>query len=291
MTHPQQQLIQKLADLIDECKSDRATDAWQAEAEAALAALSAGAVPQPPHWLLEKLRFALDAARRTISVDHPVRDHVEAAMADIAFFELMNHKQEEEAGAVPQPSQDGIRYDAETETYVARHTILTAGRTEDEARLALASAVKLTADAWPPRAGAVPQQEPQALRDELTACEAALAQTQQEFTRHMVEWNAMHDEVERLRAPQQEAQVTFTTTTVEGSSVAMCGTAEAYKHFYEKRGPEQELQAIRALCLDAGMHPDSTTLDYIRGAFYMLKAYVQKPAVPALPAPQEQDGK
>lgn len=40
--------------------------------------------------------------------------------------------------SAPQPEpQDGIRHDEETNTFVARQTILTAGRTHDEARLAL----------------------------------------------------------------------------------------------------------------------------------------------------------
>jgi hypothetical protein len=39
--------------------------------------------------LLTTLRFALDEARRTISVDHPVRVQVESAMADIDFYRTM----------------------------------------------------------------------------------------------------------------------------------------------------------------------------------------------------------
>jgi hypothetical protein len=52
--------------------------------------------------------------------------------------------------AAPAPS-DGIRFDEETNTYVARHTILTAGNSYAEAALALASAIQLTAKHWPPR--------------------------------------------------------------------------------------------------------------------------------------------
>lgn len=48
-------------------------------------------------------------------------------------------------------SKDGIHFDEATQTYVGRHTILTAGRTIEEARAALASAVQLTARTWPPR--------------------------------------------------------------------------------------------------------------------------------------------
>jgi hypothetical protein len=54
-----------------------------------------------------------------------------------------------EAAHAVEPPQDGIRYDAESESYVARHTILTAGRTEEEAKNALASAVRLLAQTWP----------------------------------------------------------------------------------------------------------------------------------------------
>src|SRR5207302_103082 len=50
---------------------------------------------------------------------------------------------------VESQEQDGIRYDAQSETYVARHTIYSAARTEDEAKHALASAVALTARYWP----------------------------------------------------------------------------------------------------------------------------------------------
>ncbi len=54
--------------------------------------LSAGSAQAPetppvPDWLLQKLRTALDAARRTISVGHPVREQVEAAMCDIDFYQ------------------------------------------------------------------------------------------------------------------------------------------------------------------------------------------------------------
>lgn len=46
---------------------------------------------------------------------------------------------------------DGVTFDEQTGTWVAKHTIYSAGRTEDEARAALASAVRLTAEHWPPR--------------------------------------------------------------------------------------------------------------------------------------------
>lgn len=52
-------------------------------------------------------------------------------------------------GETPPAPQDGIRHDAESGTYVARHTILTAGTTYAEAAMALASAVHLTAKHWP----------------------------------------------------------------------------------------------------------------------------------------------
>lgn len=48
-------------------------------------------------------------------------------------------------------AEDGVRFDPETSTWVARHTILTAGTTEQQAHEALAEAVRLTADHWPPR--------------------------------------------------------------------------------------------------------------------------------------------
>lgn len=47
--------------------------------------------------------------------------------------------------------QDGVRFDAETGSWVARYTILTAGRSEVEARDALASSVRLAALTWPAR--------------------------------------------------------------------------------------------------------------------------------------------
>jgi hypothetical protein len=46
---------------------------------------------------------------------------------------------------------DGITFDKDSNTYVAKHTIITAGETEADATLALAEAVKLTAEYWPPR--------------------------------------------------------------------------------------------------------------------------------------------
>lgn len=56
--------------------------------------------------------------------------------------------------------EDGIRFDAESNSYVARHTTLSAGRTEDEAKQALASAIRLTAETWPPRARVTPGEPP-----------------------------------------------------------------------------------------------------------------------------------
>src|SRR5689334_14369030 len=49
--------------------------------------------------LLNAVRFALDEARRTISMDHPVRLHIESAVADIDFFRTMNAEVDAEAGA------------------------------------------------------------------------------------------------------------------------------------------------------------------------------------------------
>lgn len=37
----------------------------------------------------------------------------------------------------------------------------------------------------------------------------------------------------------------------------------------------EELQKIRALCVEAGMREESTTLDYIRSVFYMLRKYLK----------------
>ena len=65
--------------------------------------------------------------------------------------------------------EDGIRYDAESETYVARHTILSQGRTENEAKAALASAIKLTAAYWPPLAPAGTPQEAASLPSKVSA--------------------------------------------------------------------------------------------------------------------------
>lgn len=59
-----------------------------------------------------------------------------------------------------EPQEDGIRFDAESNSYVARHTVLSAGRTEDEAKQALASAIRLTAETWPPRARVTPGEPP-----------------------------------------------------------------------------------------------------------------------------------
>lgn len=49
--------------------------------------------------------------------------------------------------------KDGIWFDELSGTWVARYTILTAARTEDEAHKALAAAVKSVAETWPPRSG------------------------------------------------------------------------------------------------------------------------------------------
>jgi hypothetical protein len=64
------------------------------------------------------------------------------------------------AASLGELSQDGIRFDAETNCYVARHTILTAGRNTDEAANALASAVKLTAEHWPIKTVSPPPETP-----------------------------------------------------------------------------------------------------------------------------------
>ncbi len=62
--------------------------------------------------------------------------------------ELREVKAALSAEAAPAP-KDGIRFDAESNTWIARYTVLTAGTTEAEAKLALAEAVRLVADHWP----------------------------------------------------------------------------------------------------------------------------------------------
>src|SRR5205823_10118773 len=47
------------------------------------------AAHEVPDWLLDRLRAALNEARITISVDHPARVQVEAAMADLDFYRTM----------------------------------------------------------------------------------------------------------------------------------------------------------------------------------------------------------
>lgn len=50
-----------------------------------------------------------------------------------------------------QRTQRGTYFDAESRTWVAREIVTSAGRTEEEARKALKSAIRLLADTWPPR--------------------------------------------------------------------------------------------------------------------------------------------
>lgn len=51
--------------------------------------------------------------------------------------------------SIDDESNDGIRFDPETKTWIARHTIITAAQDEATAHLALAEAVQLTAEHWP----------------------------------------------------------------------------------------------------------------------------------------------
>jgi hypothetical protein len=89
-----------LTALVKECRAHNGDYHWrtdeslldQAENVAADLRVVRPDPAAPPHWLLEKLRYALDEARRTISVGHPVRDHVEAALADITYYETMTTK-------------------------------------------------------------------------------------------------------------------------------------------------------------------------------------------------------
>ena len=53
-----------------------------------------------------------------------------------------------------------VERDPETGNFIARHTIVTAARSEDDARDALASAVQLTAQTWPPRKAQAPLADP-----------------------------------------------------------------------------------------------------------------------------------
>jgi hypothetical protein len=48
-------------------------------------------------------------------------------------------------------TQRGVRFDPDTRSWIAREIVTTAARTEDEAREALKSAIRLLADTWPPR--------------------------------------------------------------------------------------------------------------------------------------------
>lgn len=96
----------------------------------------------------------------------------------------------------PDPSArpDGFRFDEESNTWVAKHTIYSAGRTEEEAHRALASAVHLTSETWPikssPDPSAALRETVETAKQELLAIEHPSAQEVSNQLRGSTEFDA-----------------------------------------------------------------------------------------------------
>ena len=100
-----------------------------------------GSLPSARPELREALQVLYDAvacSHQPFHWDKTIRAALDGAAAALA------------SSRGPQEDKpDGIRFDEESGSWIAKHTIYSAARTEEEAKLALESAIHLTAEHWP----------------------------------------------------------------------------------------------------------------------------------------------